>query len=107
MVWEQHSLVIVMTTRAMERGRPKCHQYWETDVDAEATYGYFVIKTMSIETNDDYTVSTLQITNKKVNLLIGRIFFVFLILFILISTDTCNLPYLLYYLFLVALFCSK
>lgn len=67
MVWEQHSLVIVMTTRAMERGRPKCHQYWEPVVGDEATYGQFLIKTVSIETNDDYTVSTLQITNKKVS----------------------------------------
>lgn len=66
MVWEQHCLVIVMTTRVMERGRPKCHQYWETEVDAEATYGDFVIKTILVEANDDYTVSTLQLTNKKV-----------------------------------------
>lgn len=66
MVWEQHSLVIVMTTRVMERGRPKCHQYWETEVDAEATYGHFVVKTVFVEANDDYTVSTLQLTNKKV-----------------------------------------
>lgn len=66
MVWEQHSLVIVMTTRVMERGRPKCHQYWETEVDAEVTYGQFVIKTVFVESNDDYTVSTLQLTNQKV-----------------------------------------
>lgn len=55
-----------MTTRAMERGRPKCHQYWEPAIGDEVTYGQFLIKTMEIETNDDYTVTTLQITNKKV-----------------------------------------
>lgn len=65
MVWEQHSLVIVMTTRTMERGRCKCHQYWEPIVGDEATYGQFLIKTIAIESNDDYTVSTLQITNKN------------------------------------------
>ncbi|KAF5287706.1 hypothetical protein FQA39_LY15806 [Lamprigera yunnana] len=65
MAWEQHCLVIVMTTRFMERSRPKCHQYFEADVDREATYGSFVIKTISIETDPDYTISTLQLTNIK------------------------------------------
>lgn len=67
MVWEQHSLVIVMTTRVMERGRPKCHQYWEPVEGAEVSYGQFLIKTETIDTNDDYTVSTLQVTDKKVH----------------------------------------
>ncbi|KAK4883137.1 hypothetical protein RN001_006456 [Aquatica leii] len=65
MAWEQHCLVIVMTTRVMERGRPKCHQYFEADVDSEATYGNFVIRTISIEADPDYTISTLQLTNTK------------------------------------------
>ncbi|KAB0802212.1 hypothetical protein PPYR_04398 [Photinus pyralis] len=65
MVWEQHCLVIVMTTRVMERGRPKCHQYFEADVDGEASYGHFVVKTISIEADPDYTISTLHLTNTK------------------------------------------
>lgn len=68
MIWEQHCLVIVMTTRAMERGRPKCHQYWETEAGAEATYGQFVVKTVSVETDTDYTVTTISINNKKVSM---------------------------------------
>lgn len=66
MVWEQHSLVIVMTTRVMERGRPKCLQYWPNDVDGEMTYGDFKIRTISIESNSDYTLSSLILTNLKV-----------------------------------------
>lgn len=70
MIWEQHCLVIVMTTRVMERGRPKCHQYFEPDVNGEATYGYFTVRTISIEADPDYTISTLQLTNTKVCVLI-------------------------------------
>ncbi|XP_072390947.1 tyrosine-protein phosphatase non-receptor type 9 [Diabrotica undecimpunctata] len=65
MIWEQHTLVIVMTTRAMERGRPKCHQYWEPEVGWETTYGQFGVKTESIETDKDYTVTTISLTNIK------------------------------------------
>lgn len=66
MIWEQHCLVIVMTTRAMERGRPKCHQYWELEVGTEATYGQFIVRTVSVETDQDYTVTSINLTNKKV-----------------------------------------
>jgi len=65
MIWEQQTLVIVMTTRVMERARLKCHQYWENDVNGEVVYGDFTIRTMAIESNPDYTVSTLQLVNNK------------------------------------------
>lgn len=67
MIWEQHCLVIVMTTRAMERGRPKCHQYWEPEIGGEATYGQFVVRTVGVETDQDYTVTSISLTNKKVS----------------------------------------
>lgn len=66
MIWEQHTLVVVMTTRVMERGRPKCHQYWEPEVGGEATYGHFTVKTVAVETEPDYTVTTINLTNSKV-----------------------------------------
>ncbi|VEN62916.1 unnamed protein product [Callosobruchus maculatus] len=65
MIWEQHTLVIVMTTRAMERGRPKCHQYWEPEVGGEATYGHFTVKTVDVETDTDYTVTTINLINNR------------------------------------------
>lgn len=51
----------------MERGRPKCHQYWESDVDSESTYGIFTVKTIEIEADPDTTVTTLLLTNNKVS----------------------------------------
>lgn len=68
MVWEQHCLVIVMTTRVLERGRTKCGQYWETDEGAEWEHGSFRVRTISVESNEDYTVSTLELTNSKVRM---------------------------------------
>ena len=67
MIWEQHTLVIVMTTRVMERGRPKCHQYWETEAGGEATYGQFTVKTIAVEPDPDYTVTTINLINNKVS----------------------------------------
>lgn len=67
MIWEQQTLVIVMTTRVMERGRPKCYQYWETELDGQVNYGYFTIRTIAVDANPDYTTSTLQVKNNKVS----------------------------------------
>ncbi|KFB43636.1 AGAP001109-PA-like protein [Anopheles sinensis] len=65
MVWEQHCLLIVMTTRVMERGRAKCGQYWEPTEGGVAEFCSFRVRTMSIETNEDYTVVELEIRNTK------------------------------------------
>lgn len=67
MVWEQKCLVIVMTTRVMERGRVKCGQYWEADVAGVAEYDNFRIKTTHVDSKEDYTVVSLELTNLKVN----------------------------------------
>lgn len=66
MVWDQQCLVIVMTTKTMERGRVKCHQYWESSVGEESVYGSFSIKTTAVDSNEDYTVASLEIKNSKV-----------------------------------------
>lgn len=51
----------------MERSRVKCHQYWESNVDESCDYGNFSIKTTHVDSNDDYTVTSLEIKNSKVN----------------------------------------
>ncbi|KAM7347662.1 protein tyrosine phosphatase Meg2 isoform 2-T2 [Cochliomyia hominivorax] len=65
MIWEQHCLVIVMTTRVMERGRVKCGQYWEPQENSSLEFGNFHVRTLSIETNEDYTVASLELRNTK------------------------------------------
>jgi len=43
MVWENNSRVIVMTTRLVERGKVKCHNYWPTDGEKQV-WGYFTVR---------------------------------------------------------------
>jgi tyrosine-protein phosphatase non-receptor type 9 len=66
MVWEQQVLVVVMTTRVVERGRTKCGQYWEAEEAGVATYGGFRVTTASVEQHADYIVTALHLANLKV-----------------------------------------
>lgn len=51
----------------MERGRIKCGQYWETDESGLCEYDNFRIRTTHVDSNEDYTVTTLELTNLKVS----------------------------------------
>lgn len=65
MVWDQQVLVIVMTTKTMERGRVKCHQYWEAEVEEMGEHGNFQVKTTAIDSNENWSVASLEIKNLK------------------------------------------
>lgn len=65
MVWEQQTLVVVMTTRVVERGRTKCAQYWAPEPGDKVQAGNFTVTTLEVDTNPDYTISMLLLTNNK------------------------------------------
>ncbi|XP_015609810.1 tyrosine-protein phosphatase non-receptor type 9 isoform X2 [Cephus cinctus] len=65
MVWEQQTLVVVMTTRVVERGRTKCAQYWGPEPGDEVSAGGFTVTTLEVDTNPDYTISMLLLKNDK------------------------------------------
>lgn len=65
MVWEQGTVVIVMTTRAMERGRVKCGQYWPVAVGTKVVHAGFSITTEAVEQEDDYTITHLLLTDLR------------------------------------------
>ena len=48
MVWEQRVVVIVMTTRTVERHRTKCGQYWP-ELEGEDNTGEFTEITCKIQ----------------------------------------------------------
>lgn len=66
MIWDQNCLVIAMTTDVEEEGIAKCHQYWERSAGDSIVYANFMIETTLVESNEGYTVSTLEVKNLKV-----------------------------------------
>jgi tyrosine-protein phosphatase non-receptor type 9 len=45
----------------------KCGQYWEPIEEGENIHGNFQIRTISVNTNEDYTVASLELKNLKVS----------------------------------------
>lgn len=50
----------------VERGRTKCAQYWGPEPGDEVQAGGFTVTTLEVDTNPDYTISMLLLTNNKV-----------------------------------------
>lgn len=65
MVWQCQVLTIVMTTKAMERGRVKCGQYWPLDEEGELQIEEFVIINTAIEQNREYSITGLLVHNTQ------------------------------------------
>lgn len=55
--------------RVVERGRTKCAQYWGPEPGDEVQAGGFTVTTLEVDTNPDYTISMLLLTNNKVYIL--------------------------------------
>lgn len=65
MVWEQGSLMIIMVTSEIEKGRVKCERYWpreEGEYDA-IHFGQFRITLLGQVANDSYILRGLHLTN--------------------------------------------
>ncbi|XP_052752201.1 tyrosine-protein phosphatase non-receptor type 9 isoform X2 [Galleria mellonella] len=65
MVWEQGTLVVVMTTRTVERGRVKCGQYWPLAAGGRVQHGHLAVTTEAVDHQDDYIVSHLLLTDVR------------------------------------------
>uniref|UniRef100_H2SHI7 protein-tyrosine-phosphatase n=1 Tax=Takifugu rubripes TaxID=31033 RepID=H2SHI7_TAKRU len=65
MVWEQMVLIIVMTTRVVERGRVKCGQYWPLEEGKTEQHGYFMVRTTHIQVFQDFKLSHLKLYNTQ------------------------------------------
>ncbi|XP_071779356.1 tyrosine-protein phosphatase non-receptor type 9 [Centroberyx gerrardi] len=65
MVWEQMVLIIVMTTRVVERGRVKCGQYWPLEDGRTEQHGYFLVRNTHIQVFQDFKLSHLELYNTQ------------------------------------------
>ncbi|MPC27639.1 Tyrosine-protein phosphatase non-receptor type 9 [Portunus trituberculatus] len=63
MIWEQRVCVVVMTTRAVERGRTKCGQYWPLEQDSSVSHSHFTITNTHVYNYHDYIVTALTIVD--------------------------------------------
>ncbi|XP_054633912.1 tyrosine-protein phosphatase non-receptor type 9 isoform X1 [Dunckerocampus dactyliophorus] len=65
MVWEQMVLIIVMTTRVVERGRVKCGQYWPLEEGRTEQHGCFLVRNTHIQVFQDFKLSHLELYNTQ------------------------------------------
>ncbi|KAK1886921.1 Tyrosine-protein phosphatase non-receptor type 9 [Dissostichus eleginoides] len=65
MVWEQMVLIIVMTTRVVERGRVKCGQYWPLEDGRTEQHGYFLVRNTLVQVFQDFKLSHLELYNTQ------------------------------------------
>lgn len=63
MIWQTGCRVIVMVTLNMENLIMKCDRYWPTSYTMET--GIYKIENISSETQDDYIVTQLKLTNTQ------------------------------------------
>ncbi|XP_019856078.1 PREDICTED: receptor-type tyrosine-protein phosphatase delta-like isoform X2 [Amphimedon queenslandica] len=62
MIWEQKTSCIVMLTNCVEKGRPKCHQYWPQT--GSTTFGELTVTIIDQQVLAYYTIRTFKINNK-------------------------------------------
>lgn len=60
MVWHEKCSIIVMTTKEIERSKPKCVRYW-CDRDQTTKFGRVTVQTINEKTMLDYTLREFKV----------------------------------------------
>lgn len=64
MVWDNKVPVIVMLTKLVEGGRPKCHRYWPEKVgEVSQPKSYLTVKLTATQYFADYELRTFEVKN--------------------------------------------
>ena len=63
MIWQEKTLLIVMTTKEVERGKTKCARYWPEPEKTEE-YGNYTVVNVSEESSKDYTLREFLVSKK-------------------------------------------
>ena len=68
MIWQEETLVIVMTTNLYDGDKEKCYPYWKANEGETVVFGNFEIATLKVdEFLEDFTETIIEISNLKVN----------------------------------------
>uniref|UniRef100_A0A1X7UMB9 protein-tyrosine-phosphatase n=1 Tax=Amphimedon queenslandica TaxID=400682 RepID=A0A1X7UMB9_AMPQE len=65
MVWQEGSLVIVMITNEVERGRNKCSRYWPSPESPEETYGLIHVTSLEEDTANSHYILRHFLVEKR------------------------------------------
>ena len=62
MVWEQKCKAVIMLNRVIEKGTPKCHQYWPREKDDRMSFEEvgLAVENISLTPGQHYNISTLR-----------------------------------------------
>ena len=64
MVWDNKVPAIVMLTKLVEAGKPKCHKYWPDKVgESVQPKEHINVKLTSLQYFADYEIRTIEVTN--------------------------------------------
>ncbi|XP_064459255.1 tyrosine-protein phosphatase non-receptor type 11-like isoform X3 [Ornithodoros turicata] len=63
MVWQDNTRVIVMTTKEVERGKPKCVRYWPEEGQTKE-YGKFKLQHVTESSTADYTLREFNLSKE-------------------------------------------
>ncbi|ESN89984.1 hypothetical protein HELRODRAFT_104527, partial [Helobdella robusta] len=61
MLWQENSLRIVMLTNLVEKGRPKCEQYWPDQLNEEKSYGDLGVTLTSVERSSSHVIRSFTV----------------------------------------------
>uniref|UniRef100_A0A8D0HKF2 Protein tyrosine phosphatase non-receptor type 20 n=1 Tax=Sphenodon punctatus TaxID=8508 RepID=A0A8D0HKF2_SPHPU len=65
MVWENHSDVIAMMTKVVERGKIKCHRYWPEPPHDSLDLIQFSLRLENFQILDYFIIRMIEIINKQ------------------------------------------
>lgn len=64
MVWDNKVPAIVMLTKLIEAGKPKCHRYWPEKVgESMQPKDHLTVRLTSQQYFADYEIRTMEVTN--------------------------------------------
>nr|XP_006822293.1 PREDICTED: tyrosine-protein phosphatase 99A-like [Saccoglossus kowalevskii] len=70
MIWEQNSVIIIMLTNLVEKGKRKCEQYWP--LHGTEQYGFIEVTLEDTNTRATFTVRRFTVKNLKAKKIRGQ-----------------------------------